>query len=795
MKGLEEILRDRILISDGAMGTMLQEAGLSQDGCPDELNLSRPKVVEDIHRAYIEAGAEMITTNTFGGNSIRLRQFGLQDKVESINSKGVEIARKASRSRFFIAASIGPTGAMLEPFGEMSFDEVYRAFRQQAEALFRAGCDLFAIETMTDLKELKAAVLACRDVSDLPICAQLSFEEGGRTVTGTDAKTAAVFLSALRVSILGSNCGSSLPNMEGVVRIMGEEVWTPIVAQPNAGVPRIVDGRPVFDADPEEMAEFARRFVELGANVVGSCCGSTPEHTRQISKCVRGMRPVTRKLTPCTRITSRSKTVYIGEGHPFLLVGERINPTGRKNLAEEIKKEKFALVRREAIEQVRRGVGALDVNVSVEGVEEAPTMERAVTQIQNLTDVPLFIDSLDRDALEAGLKAYVGKPVVNSVTGEKERLEEVLPLVRRYGASVVALGLDEEGVAETPAERLKVAEHILEVAQSYGLDSYDLIFDPVVLTAGSSQELVSTALRTLQLLKESLGVATIAGISNISHGLPNRSLLNRSFLEMAIGLGLDSGIADPYDDGIWEAVRAGELLTGRDREGRRYIAFSGALEGDEGRERSEPSLYEQIILGSTGDLTERVDELVREGREPLSIVEETIVPALQEVGHKFERGDYFLPQVISSARAAEEAISLIRPLIGEGSERGRGRIVIATVKGDIHDIGKNLVTTMLRSYNYEVIDLGKDVESSLIVNTALEERADVVALSALMTTTMVVMEEVVGLLHKGSFEGRILVGGAVVTQGFADSIGASYGKDALEAVERVEALLRGGSGG
>lgn len=790
MKRLENILKDRVLVSDGAMGTMLQSAGLPPGGCPDELNISRPEVVQNIHRAYVEAGAGIVTTNTFGGNLIRLRQFGLQDKVEAINTKGVELARRGSGGKAFVAGSIGPTGAMLEPFGELTFDEAYRIFLQQAQILARAGCDLLMIETMTDLKELKAAVLACKDAPTLPICAQLSFEEGGRTITGTDARTVAVYLSSLGVSILGSNCGSSLSNMEKIIETMGEEVSTPIIAQPNAGIPEIINGKPVYRLDPGEMAKVALRLVQFGANIVGSCCGSTPEHTKEISRSLRGVKPTERKLLRGAKITSRTETAYLGGGHPFLLVGERINPTGRAQLRDELKKGELTLLRKEAVEQVKGGAGALDVNLSGPGIEEARLMARAIEELQNLIDVPLFIDSPNLKVVEAGLRAYVGKSVVNSVTGERKRLEEILPLVRRYGASVVAISLDEKGVGKTPEERLKVARKILEVAKDHGLSEEDLIFDPVVLTVASSQELVPTTLRTIGLLKETLGVTTIAGVSNISHGLPRRPLLNRFFLQTAIGAGLDSGIADPCDEGIWEAVRAGELLVGRDREGRRYVSFFGTPKEEKKVEKA--SLYQDIVLGTTGALKDRADELMRGGRDPLSIIEETIVPALREVGDRFEKGEYFLPQVISSARAAEEAISYLKPLIGREGEGGRGRVVIATVKGDIHDIGKNLVTTMLRSYNYEVIDLGKDVESNLIVDTAIREKADIVALSALMTTTMVKMEEVAHLLKRASFEGRLLVGGAVLTQDFAQKIEATYGRDALQAVEVVETLLRGG---
>jgi 5-methyltetrahydrofolate--homocysteine methyltransferase len=793
MRGASDILslaEREVIVCDGAMGTMLQTMGLPAGTCPESWNLSPPHAVEEIHRRYVEAGARVVTTNTLGANRIKLAEFGLGDRTEEINRAAVQTALRAAGKNAVVAASVGPTGLFLEPFGPLTFDDAYQAFLQQCEALSRAGAHLIIVETMVDLQEIRAAILAAKDSTDLPIAAQMSFDQGERSVVGTDATTAAVALDGLDVAVIGSNCGTGPKGMESSIRAMACATPRLLIAQPNAGLPTVVESRTVFTMTPEEMAQASLRLAEAGANLIGSCCGSTPEHTRAIARSLQGMRPLARDETTCCRIASRTRTVEIGRSRPFLLVGERINPSGRRELSRELRVGKMSMVRRDAAEQVKRGAGAIDVNVAVPDGDEFSAMELAITAVQEVSDAPLFVDSLDMNVIERALRLCPGRPVINSVSGEKARTDPLLSLAKRYGASLVVLPLDGKGVPRTVGERMAIARRVVDRANELGIGRDRIIVDGIVLTAATSQELVKVTLGTVERAGSELGVATILGVSNISHGLPRRSPLNAALLTMAMDHGLDAAIANPYDSSICESIDATSVLVGRDPGCRRYASSPVEVVEAEEPVQEDPTakLAQEIALGSKESVPESIQEILSTGREPLSIMNEILIPAIREVGERFEQGSCFLPQLIASAEAVEVGLSVLKPLLGQSKET-KGRVLMATVRGDIHDIGKNLVGTVLRSHGYQVIDLGKDVPTETIVDRARSDNIDVVGLSALMTTTMGRMGEVVEELQRDDCTIPVLVGGAVVNEAFARRIGAFYGHDALDAVRQVEGII------
>lgn len=830
-------LGKEILLFDGAMGTMLQAAGLPPGGCPERWNLERPEVIRDIHRAYVEAGAQIVETNSFGGCRPKLAHYHLEDRLFDINYKAVALAREAAVDRALVAASIGPTGFFVEPLGELPFADAYRFFAEQAEAFKAAGADLVIIETMADLGEIRAAVMAVKEKSGLPVIAQLTFTETGRTFTGTDATTAVNVLASLGADVVGANCSLGPRELIRVVEEMAALGRVPVSILPNAGLPRLVIDQTIFPMGPEEFASWAPRLVEAGASVIGGCCGTTPEYIRLMKGAIAGLSPRPLPGVPrVTAVSSRTRTLFFHEANLPVIIGERINPTGRKKLSAEIAAGNWGLVRQEARTQVAAGATMLDVNVGVPTIDEAAAMRQAILAVQEATEVPLNVDSSTPAALATGLEAYVGKALVNSASGESGRLEEMLPLARRYGAALVCLALDDDGIPPTAEGRLKVAREILRKAEAMGFPREDLVIDCLCLTVGADQGSAMETLKAIRLVKEELGLRTVLGLSNVSFGMPNRSLLNASFFTMALLQGLDTAIINPLDVQLMDAVRASRVLMVRDRDARQYVAemarraaaqaaqvvvpaarpapgvaslpltaplpkapavqpatpaaAPSPAGAPEGMDALEASIYKAVMEGEKDNILPLVEQTLAEDRDPLRVLNGVLIPAIEEVGRLFGEGIYFLPQLILSAKAMQTAFGRLKPEISKLAATQIGTVVMATVEGDIHDIGKNICNVLLENHGFRVIDLGRDVPAERILEVARQEQADVVGLSALMTTTMPQMKKVIELFAAEDFDCPVIIGGAATDKAYARAINAAgHGKDASEAVEVAKKVL------
>ncbi|OEF98759.1 5-methyltetrahydrofolate--homocysteine methyltransferase [Desulfuribacillus alkaliarsenatis] len=790
------------------MGTQLQSKGFPTGASPESWNIERPEVITAIHRAYFEAGSNVVTTNTFGGNRIKLKEFGLENQLEQINMQAVQCAKAAIfNDSQWVAGSMGPTGKFVEPLGEISFDEMYDIFREQAQALEKGGADLLIIETSGDIGEMRAAALAAVENTSIPVIASLTFNEDLRTFTGTDPESAAIILERIGISAIGANCSGGPKELLEIGRLLARNTNLPIIIQPNAGLPKLVDGQTVFDATPDEMAKYAREMVELGVNIVGACCGSSPDHIKAIAEATIGIEPKQRQHQFGLRIASRTKSVEIQASKAPIAVGERINPTGRKALSEEIRAGKMDMVRKEAIEQTEAGAAVLDVNMGVPKIDQIQAMKTAVNRIQTLVDTPLMLDSTDPKVLEAGLKQYHGKALINSVNGEEQSLLEVLPLVKRFGASVVGLALDDDGLPATKEKRLEIATKIVKRAQEHDIPAKDIIIDCLVLTASAQPEAVQETLQAIPLVKEQLGVTTILGVSNVSFGLPKRPFINRTFFSMALGVGLDAGIINPLDINMMMALKTSAVLANRDPHAAEYIDWSQHLD----ESASEISvqrptdkqtkdigqiscifelLKHTVVTGDKENVVARINDGLEQGHSAMDLLNKGLIPGIEEVGEKFGKGIYFLPQLMLAGETMTASFHALEPELNRIGSKKIGKVVMATVKGDIHDIGKNIVSVLLANHGFDVIDLGKNVDTEFIIQRAIEEQADIIGLSALMTTTMTRMPELIDKINEQKLQQKVIVGGAVVTSSYAKEIGADgYSKDAVEAVSLCKRLI------
>lgn len=789
-------IKERVLVLDGAMGTMLQERGLKAGGCPEEMNLTAAEVVEGVHRAYAEAGADIIVTNSFGGSRLKLAQYGLEQQVHRINAASVELARRAAGPERFVAASIGPTGKFMRPVGDAEFDVMVEVFGEQVRAFAEAGADLITLETFLDIAELRAAVIACREFSKLPVMALMTFEDEGRSVLGTSPEAAAVTLEGLKVDVVGSNCGLGVEGIFAVLERMRKVCSAPLIAQPNAGLPQLIDGRTVFNATPDDMVAYHRRLLDIGVRVIGGCCGTTPAHIRAMRQALQGM---PQDWTPPARrclLSSRTGVVEIGGQAPCAIIGERINPTGRKAYAQELREGKTAYIRREALAQVKAGAHLLDVNCGAPGADEPAALERAVMAVEGVAQVPLVLDSSDPAALERGLKVAEGKVLINSVSGEEKSLQGILPLAAKYGAAVIALALDGAGIPETAEQRLAVARRIREAAVAAGLAPEDIVVDCLTLTVSAEQKRAMETIRSLRLVRDELGLPTALGVSNISFGLPCRPVLSSVFFAMALEAGLSAAIVNPCDERMMDAYRAAMVLLGKDLRAEGYIAaYAAQTAAPAATPAAAPQgirerLAAAVIEGDKDGVVGLVEAALQEGLDTAAISNEGLLPGLEEVGRRFGENRIFLPQVMQSAETMQTAFARLKQEMQGAAARSLGRILMATVEGDIHDIGKNIVCTLLENHGFEVIDLGKNVPADRIVEQAVAREVDAVGLSALMTTTIEQMRVTVERLRAAGVKVFTMVGGAVVTQEYADEIGADmYAADALEAVARAKQLL------
>lgn len=778
----KELIKQGTVLLDGAMGTMLQNAGLEAGAAPELLNIDKPELIEDIHRKYVEAGSQIVYANTFGANRYKLKN----NSVKEIISAGISIAKKACGKKALVALDIGPIGQLLEPSGTMTFEEAYDIFKEQIIA--GKSADVIVFETMTDLYELKAAVLAAKENSRQPIVCTMTFEENRRTFTGCCVSSMALLLNGLGVDAVGINCSLGPSQLIPICKELLEWTDMPVVLKPNAGLPDPVTGK--YEVSPEEFAEQMKYAASCGVKIFGGCCGTTPEYISALKKALDGTEVRRRKALPRSAVCTPSRTVVIDRPR---IIGERINPTGKKLFKEALRNNDTGYILNQAIEQIRAGADILDVNVGLPEIDEKAMMIKAVKEIQSVTDAPLQIDSTIPEVLEAALRIYNGKPIVNSVNGEESSLETVLPLVKKYGAAVVGLTLDKNGIPPKAEQRFAIAEKILKRAMYYGIPKEDVFIDCLTLTASAEQEAVMETLRALGRVKKELGLKTVLGVSNISFGLPNRPLINQNFLTMALTYGLDLPIINPNVDAMTGAVRAYKLLANIDKNSFDFIAAynSAAVQKTENKDENNISLEYAVENGLKDESAKATAELLKTA-DPMEIINGALIPALDKAGEQFEKGTIFLPQLILTAGAAQAAFGVIREkMISENSSPvSKGKIVLATVKGDIHDIGKNIVKVLLENYGYTVIDLGKDVPCEEVVRAALEHRVKLVGLSALMTTTLKSMEETIRLLRESGSECKVVVGGAVLTPEYAEKIGADfYAKDAKETCDIAKRIV------
>ena len=802
----------RHLLFDGAMGTMLQAAGLEAGALPELLCLADPEAVTAIHRAYVEAGSEAVTTNTFGANRLKLATEGAQEGVEAVFSAAVACARAAGAR--YVAADIGPIGALLRPLGTMSFDEAYDLFAEQARAAAAAGADLVVIETMTDLLEVKAAVLAVKEQTSLPIFATMTFEADGRTFLGTGPEVAAVTLDALGADVLGINCSLGPDELAPLVRRMLAATERALMVQANAGLPHVECGHTVYDIHAPEYARSAAAMIEAGVAVIGGCCGTDPDYIRLLKGLIANRVPARRHVPGALRVTSAQALVELpADGHAIAVIGERINPTGKRRLKEALRDGNMDYLVSQGISQQEQGADILDVNVGLPEIDEVTVLAEAAEQLSASTALPLQIDSTNARAVERAVRRYAGVPIINSVSGKRAVMDEIFPIAAHYGANVIGLALDEDGIPETAEGRFAVAEKIVAEAARWGIDRSRILIDCLVMTASTNQEQAEEILRAVTMCKERLGVKCALGVSNVSFGLPARELLNATFLSAALGAGLDAPIMNPGSERYMDAVRAYRVINGEDAGSTAFIERFGtwtdpykaptggagatgaagtaptpaATSGEEAG--SADPIRRLIISGRKGEVASLTEELLQ-SEDPMDLINERLIPALDEVGQRFDRGEFFLPQLMASAEAARAGFDTIKRLMPAGDLSEKGTIALATVKGDIHDIGKNIVKMLLENYGYTVVDLGRDVDPQTVLDTVLECGIRLVGLSALMTTTVASMEETIRLLRAEAPGVKIIVGGAVLTAAYAAEIGADYyAKDAAESARIAEEVF------
>lgn len=799
---IRERLGKELLFLDGGMGTLLQAEGLAPGELPETWNIEHPEKVEAIHRRYYEAGSDVVLANTFGANVCKFHDD--RYTVEEVIRAGIANAKRAGEQigkETYVALDMGPTGKLLKPMGDLDFDDAYEAFAEAVRYGEKYGADLIHIETMSDTYEVKAAILAAKENSSLPVFVTMIFDERGKLLTGGDVPSVVAMLEGLRVDALGLNCGLGPKQMLPILNDLRRYTSLPIIVKPNAGLPKQKNGETYYDVEPDEFARIMQEVVKEGACVIGGCCGTTPEHIKKlVEEC---------KELPLREIEKKHDTIVSSYGQAVILddmpriIGERINPTGKKKFKEALKNEDMDYILKEAITQQDKGAHILDVNVGLPDIDEVAMMEKVVKELQSVTSLPLQIDTVDGKAMERAMRIYNGKPMINSVNGKQVSMDEVFPLVRKYGGVVVGLTIDEEGIPKDAEGRVRVAGKIINEAAKYGIDKKDIVIDVLTMTISSEKDGAKVTLEALKRVREEFGVRTVLGVSNISFGLPRRPIVNSYFYAMAMQNGLTAGIINPSSEDMMKAYRSYNALMGFDENCTNYIStYAGTTEtvtvqasqaaAAAGNAPKAAGVEMTLKYAIERGLKEEAHHITRDligTREPLDIIQEELIPALNVVGEGFEKGTVFLPQLLMSADAAKIAFAVIKDVLalsGQEEEK-KEKIILATVKGDIHDIGKNIVKVLLENYGFDVIDLGKDVPPEAIVEKAVEENVTLVGLSALMTTTVVSMEETIKLLREKKPDCKVMVGGAVLNQDYADMIGADfYGKDAMQSVHYAQ---------
>lgn len=762
---------------DGGMGSMLN---LKAGELPEKLNITEPERVFAVHEAYAKAGAEFITANTFGANALKY------DNVDEIVKAGVNLAKKAGKR---VALDLGPTGKLLKPMGELDFEKAVELFAQVVNA-GKDGADVIIIETMSDTYELKAAVLAAKENSNLPVIASMIFDDKGRLLTGADVKTACTMLEGLGADVIGINCGLGPKQMIPILKEMRECTPLPIIVMPNAGLPESVNGKTVYNVSPEEFAEDMREIAKIGVSYLGGCCGTTPEHISKMIELCRDIPESIPEKKSETVVCSYSTSVTIGSKP--VIIGERINPTGKKLFKEALRNNNIDYILKEGIAQQDKGAHILDVNVGLPEIDEVKMLSDAVYNLQSVLPLPLQLDSSDAKALENAMRIYNGKAMINSVNGKKSSMEQIFPLVKKYGGVVVCLCLDENGIPETAQGRIDIAKKIISTAQRYGIEKKNLVVDALVMTISTNKDNAVETLKAVKYIRNELGVATVLGVSNISFGLPNRESINTAFFTLALENGLSAGIINPLSESMMNAYYSFNALSGFDDNCAEYIESVTASAAPSQAQASTSDLKAAIIKGIKEDAGNCARELLKSS-QAMEVINEYIIPALDVVGDGFEKNKIFLPQLLMSADAAKEAFDVIKEhlTLSGKQEKSENKIIIATVEGDIHDIGKNIVKVLLSNYGFDVIDLGKDVKCERVLEETIKHDAKLVALSALMTTTVSNMEKTIRLIHENT-DAKTLVGGAVLTKSYAKMIDADYyAKDAMESVRIAKAFFGG----
>ena len=812
-EAFRELVKKGPVLLDGATGTNLQKAGMPVGVCPEQWILENSEVLIDLQKRYVEAGTDILFAPTFTASRIKLKEYGLEDHLEEMNRKLVALSKEAAKgTNALVAGDLTMTGEQLYPLGDLMFEDLVDVYKEQAKIIAEAGADLFVVETMMSLQECRAAVLAIREVCDLPVMVSLTYNEDGRTLYGTDPVTAVVVMQSLGADAVGMNCSTGPEAMLEPIAKMAEYATIPLLAKPNAGMPELIDGQTVFNVEPEEFAEVGKKLVEEGAAIIGGCCGTTPEHIRALKEAVKGI-PVKAPLQTKRRmLTSERKSVEITLDGRFMVIGERINPTGKKKLQAELKEGSLNLVRTMALEQEENGASILDINMGMNGIDEKEMMLRTIYEVTSTVDCPLCIDSSHVDIIEAALRIYPGRALINSISLEKEKFEKLLPIAKKYGAMFILLPLSDEGLPKDSAEKHGIIRTIMDEAVRIGMAKEDIIVDGLVATIGANPNAALECFETFSYCKNELELPTACGLSNISFGLPERTYVNTAFLTMAIANGLTMAIANPSQELLMNAAFASDMLLNKKESDIRYIermnflsekyagmdrvmvqktpAGTSAAGGEIRKESTGSGVFQAVLKGNKEHVLEEVKKMLDGGAKPDEIINEHLIAAINEVGELFDKKKYFLPQLISSANTMKLAIEYLEPMLERSNTEAMATIVVATVEGDIHDIGKNLVVLMLKNYGYHVIDLGKDVPADVIVDTAMNEGAKVIGLSALMTTTMMRMKDVVELAKEKGCTAKIVIGGAAITESFSDEIGADgYSKDEAECVILVERLL------
>ena len=795
-----QLLNSRIVRLDGGMGTLLQELGLTPGEYPERWNLTHPEIVTALHQAYYEAGSHVVSTNTFGANLLKFDS----DELEAIVAAAVQNARTAQKAAnpdcpiqrpTFVALDIGPTGRLLKPLGDLDFEQAVEVFAATVRLGVKYGVDAILIETMNDAYETKAAVLAAKENSDLPVLVSNAYGEDGKLMTGATPAAMVALLEGLGVDALGANCSLGPRQLRGVVQELLDTASVPVILKPNAGLPRVENGRTLFDVDPEEFATQVAALVAAGVRVVGGCCGTTPDHIRTLTQQIAATTPVLIADKGRTVVSSYTHAVCFGDDP--LLIGERINPTGKKRFKQALLDGDMDYILNEGITQAQAGAHILDVNVGLPGIDEPALLTEAVCRLQEVCNLPLQIDTADPVAMERALRRYNGKPLINSVNGKRESMEAVFPLVKKYGGVVIALTLDEDGIPATVAGRMDIAQKILRTAAEYGIAFKDIVFDPLTMAISADPDAAKVTLETVRCIRNKLHCHTSLGVSNVSFGLPNREAVNSTFFALALENGLSAAIMNPHSAEMMKTYYTYRALNGSDANCADYIgaaeSFATAITTAKAVTATEVegSDLQQAIVKGLRDRAAALAEQLLSTTDPMAIVDEEVIPALNRVGEGFEKKTLFLPQLLMAAEAAAVVAERVKAAMSTGEKAtAKATFVLATVEGDIHDIGKNIVGLLLENYGFDVVDLGRDVPPKAVVQAVIDHHAPLVGLSALMTTTVPAMEATIRLLREQTPWCKVIVGGAVLTQEYAAQIGADgYGKDAMETVRWAQRMV------